>query len=126
MPSPSATSSSSVVLEIETLDTALFPEGGGQPSDQGSVRLLSRNGAGSAQEGSQGKVLHVLRRGLRAIHYVQAENREAFAVGDEVLWEVDWTRRMDLMTTHTSQHVLSALLDALPTPLPVRLPSLST
>lgn len=32
-------------------------------------------------------------------------------VGSEVRVEVDWTRRMDHMTTHTAQHLLSAVLD---------------
>lgn len=94
VPDAVASAVTTKIYKIETLDSCLFPEGGGQPSDAGTIRLA----AGSAGEatGKESKVLHVLRAGLAAIHYVElAEGEREFAVGDEVVFVVDWERRVD-------------------------------
>lgn len=84
---------------VEFEDTVLFPEGGGQPSDQGTVAI-----------GDGGKsvfVEHVRRDGLRAVHVV----KEPLDVGSTVKMTVDWARRLDHMQQHTGQHLLSAILE---------------
>ncbi|KAM0751105.1 ThrRS/AlaRS common domain-containing protein [Meredithblackwellia eburnea MCA 4105] len=81
-------------------DTVLFPEGGGQPSDFGTLTPLSG--------GDPVRVASVVRRNLSAVHTVG----KAFEVGEKVLVKVDEERRKDLMCQHTGQHLLSGVIDA--------------
>lgn len=82
---------------VELQDTILFPEGGGQPSDQGY--LISKD--------KKHHVSFIKREKLRAIHFVD----EPVEVGTTVNLELDWKRRLDHMQQHTGQHLLSAILD---------------
>lgn len=77
-------------------DTILFPEGGGQPFDKGTMNDFP--------------VVNVLRKGTQAIHRVQADS-EPFKGGEECLQKVDWPRRLDHMQQHSGQHLLSALFE---------------
>ncbi len=71
--------------------TPMYPEGGGQPSDTGTV--------GGAP------VLSLRRREDGAvIHHLPAP------VSGTVDVEVDWERRYDLMQQHTAQHLLTATI----------------
>lgn len=79
--------------EVVLNDTVFFPEGGGQPDDQGKIGEVS--------------VQNVLRRGTDAIHITDA----ALNVGDELKCVIDWQRRFDHMQQHSGQHVLSAVFD---------------
>ncbi|KZT60499.1 ThrRS/AlaRS common domain-containing protein [Calocera cornea HHB12733] len=90
--------------EIELEDTVLFPEGGGQPSDSGTLTSLSA--------GTTVHVSKILRHGLSAVHYCSGP----LPVGAQVRVDVDWERRWDHMTQHTGQHVLSGLFDTLELP----------
>ena len=69
--------------------TVFFPEGGGQPSDTGTL--------GAAN------VLHVREEQGEIYHRVD----RALAVGSVVLGTIDWARRFDLMQQHTGEHLLS-------------------
>ena len=114
-------------LEVILHDTIVFPEGGGQPSDTGLIQTSNER---------VWKVLQARRHGGHAVHYVQVEDAEVdilpFAVGTKVLvklGDADWDRRYDhvsifnlldfvvvtgspmQMTMHTSQHLLSAVLE---------------
>ncbi|XP_076455972.1 alanyl-tRNA editing protein Aarsd1-B-like [Babylonia areolata] len=80
-----------VVLE----DTVLFPEGGGQPDDRGTI--------GDAE------VIKVERKGATAVHYAIGE----LTPGSEVTMKVDWDRRFDHMQQHTAQHLITAVADTL-------------
>jgi alanyl-tRNA synthetase len=87
------------VLEARELDgkpsalldrSAFYPEGGGQPGDQGRLgeaRVLDT-------QDRDGAVVHLLDRAL--------------ATGTEVEGEVDWARRFDHLQQHHGQHLLSA------------------
>lgn len=75
-----------VVLE----DTILYPEGGGQPSDRGSV-------------GGQA-VLDVQRVAGAIRHYLAAP-----VAAGPVEVRLDWERRFEHMQQHTAQHLLTAL-----------------
>lgn len=78
--------------KVTLSESALYPIGGGQPSDSGSV--------GSARcefvESSLGN---------GAVHWCSGE----LEVGAEVEVKVDWDRRWYHMQHHTGQHVLSAV-----------------
>ncbi|XP_032471342.1 alanyl-tRNA editing protein Aarsd1 isoform X2 [Phocoena sinus] len=80
-----------VVLE----DTLLFPEGGGQPDDRGTINDIS--------------VLRVTRRGAQADHFTQTP----LTPGTEVQVRVDWERRFDHMQQHSGQHLITAVADHL-------------
>lgn len=76
-------------------DTILFPEGGGQPCDYGTI-----NGQ---------PVRSVLRKGSTAVHFVESDS--CFEEGAEVQQRLDWSRRLDHMQQHSGQHLISALFD---------------
>lgn len=96
--------------EVQLEDTILFPEGGGQPWDTGTLTLTDANGAAVSFP-----VEGVVRRGLDAVHIVRVPSSSAVdfgtIVGQEARVDVDWERRIDHMATHTGQHLLSAVLD---------------
>lgn len=97
-------------FEVQLLDTILFPEGGGQPWDHGT--LTATNSVGDGLDGKEIPVRKVLRRKLEAIHYTPT----AIPVGTRVDVRLDWPRRLDQAQQHTGQHLLSAVLDTLDIP----------
>lgn len=92
---------------VELKDTILFPEGGGQPSDSGSLRIVDGD-----DEDKLIKVDYVFRDGLHAIHHID----EYIESGTKVEVIVDEAKRMDYMQQHTGQHLLSCILDKLNLP----------
>ncbi|XP_062140960.1 alanyl-tRNA editing protein Aarsd1-B [Drosophila sulfurigaster albostrigata] len=76
-------------------DTILFPEGGGQPCDYGTI-----NGH---------QVRSVQRKGSTAVHFVESPG--SFEEGSEVQQQLDWSRRLDHMQQHSGQHLITALFD---------------
>ncbi|GAA5889028.1 hypothetical protein JCM8208_007748 [Rhodotorula glutinis] len=90
--------------EVELLDTPLFPEGGGQPSDTGALVVLVDGQDGVQQRAN---VRQVVRRNLDAVHYVDTP----LEVGTKVRVEVDMARRIDHQDQHTGQHLLSAIFE---------------
>ena len=83
-----------VVLDI----TAFYPEGGGQPSDTGTLE------AG----GEKFKVLKAMKRGPQIFHYLDGDIPE----GTKVKGAVDWDRRFTLMRLHSGEHLLTGLFEA--------------
>jgi len=78
-------------VDVLLEDTILYPEGGGQPDDYGTldgqpVLALKREPSGG--------VLHRVARAPAA---------------DQVTLQVDWSRRFDHMQQHTAQHLITAL-----------------
>jgi misacylated tRNA(Ala) deacylase len=71
--------------------TAFYPLGGGQPSDQGSL-----NGS---------KVLEVRKDQGEIKHFVNK-----IPEGKEIHGILDWKRRYTFMRMHTAQHLLSAII----------------
>lgn len=78
---------------VTLADTVLYPEGGGQPSDHGSVAGIPVSGLARTPEGVKHTLHHPFPPGA----------------GDEVDVTVDWPRRFDHMQQHTAQHLLTAL-----------------
>ncbi|ODV78263.1 alanyl-tRNA synthetase [Suhomyces tanzawaensis NRRL Y-17324] len=87
-----------VKYAVELKDTILFPEGGGQPFDMGTIKLPTNEVI---------EVQSVLRDKLTALHITD----KPVAPGTEVTLNVDWKRRIDFMQQHTGQHLLSAVFD---------------
>lgn len=88
---------------IELADSVLFPEGGGQPTDHGSVTPLSNNSAESIP------ITSIQRHGLRCIHF----SPSPLEPGTKVKQTVDFPRRWDHMQQHTGQHLVSAIMDGM-------------
>lgn len=91
---------------LEFVDSVLFPEGGGQPTDHGSITPLS------SAPGEVIPITNIQRHGLRCIHF----SSQPLEPGTKVRQDVDFGRRWDHMQQHTGQHLLSAVLDSLDLP----------
>ena len=86
-----AQSEEAPLWDVVLADTVLFPEGGGQPSDVGTV--------GGAE------CLRVENLGGAATHVLTSP----LAPGSKVEARVDWARRSDHMAQHSAQHLVTAL-----------------
>ena len=84
------------LYELELTDTILYPEGGGQPTDYGTIDSAAIT---AVQKTASNRILH--------------SSPVAFQPGQEVTVAVDWQRRFDHMQQHTAQHLISAQLLAL-------------
>jgi Ser-tRNA(Ala) deacylase AlaX len=71
-------------------DTVLYPEGGGQPADRGTLGSVA--------------VLDVQKREGEIRHYLAAPVEPGI-----LKLRLDWARRFDHMQQHTGQHLLTAL-----------------
>ncbi|MHA2170045.1 MAG: alanyl-tRNA editing protein [Candidatus Kariarchaeaceae archaeon] len=76
--------------------TIFYPQGGGQPSDQG--KLISG--------GSEIPIVALKKQGNVVLHQIDGDVQ----VGDDVQCEVDWDYRYKLMKHHTALHILSAVV----------------
>ncbi|ORY08745.1 hypothetical protein BCR34DRAFT_569543 [Clohesyomyces aquaticus] len=99
-----ANGSSAKTWLLEFQDSVLFPEGGGQPTDHGSITPLSGSSPSEAIP-----ITSVQRHGLRCIHFSSVP----LTPGTPVLQSVDFARRWDHMQQHTGQHLLSAIMDSM-------------
>lgn len=84
---------------IELDRTAFYPLGGGQPSDIGTI----------SWDKADVNVTDV-RKKNRIRHLVDGDLPE---VGDSVKGKIDWSRRYSHMRMHTSQHLVSAVVNEL-------------
>ncbi|ODQ51934.1 ThrRS/AlaRS common domain-containing protein [Saitoella complicata NRRL Y-17804] len=89
--------------EVELLDTVIFPEGGGQLHDTGSLTP-------TIPDATAVHVSNCQRRLLSCIHTTSAP----LDPSTEVRVNVDWPRRFDNMQQHSGQHLVSAVLDLPP------------
>ncbi|RHY54988.1 hypothetical protein DYB38_004044 [Aphanomyces astaci] len=78
-------------------DSVLFPEGGGQPGDVGTLHRSTDDQA-----------IPVTKTFTQEGNCVLRTDRE-LQVGDELLMRVDWPRRLDHMQQHSAQHLISAI-----------------
>jgi misacylated tRNA(Ala) deacylase len=76
--------------------SAFYPEGGGQPSDGGTL----------SWDGGSIQVAHVKKKGIIK-HIVEGDPH---GVPDEVHATLDWDRRFAHMRMHTAQHLISAVI----------------
>ena len=73
-------------------ESAFYPEGGGQPSDVGTLR--------------DAKVTEVHEKDGELLHYTD----KALEVGAKVEGKIDWARRFDLMQQHSGEHMVSGII----------------
>jgi len=78
--------------EVELSDTAFYPEGGGQPYDQGTINGLF--------------VEEVHKRDGRILHLLH----EPVETGITVTGQIDWERRFDFMQQHSGEHMVSGII----------------
>ena len=79
------------------LDETIFhPQGGGQPSDEGSI------------DGNRVLKLVDLREIHQINHYI--ESAQSFKVGDRVLLQIDGKKRLEYAALHTAGHVTGGVL----------------
>ncbi len=76
--------------------TAFYPEGGGQPSDEGVLEW----------PGGSVRVRRVEKKGIIK-HIIEGDPHQ---VPDEVHGRIDWDRRYAHMRMHTAQHLISAVI----------------
>jgi len=81
--------------KVELEASVLFPGGGGQGRDYGTIGGVPVVDAAE----KDGRVTYTVAGRLQ--------------VGDEVRVEIDWARRFDMMQNHTAEHVISAELHRL-------------
>jgi alanyl-tRNA synthetase len=74
--------------------TAFYPEGGGQPADNGSLSF----------NGMQTKVVDVQKIGNIIVHIIKGGL--TLKEGNKIKGQIDWTRRISLMRHHTATHVI--------------------
>ena len=84
---------------VQLEDTVLFPEGGGQPADTGTIAVVGG-------ENELVRVSHVYRTPEGVVLH---EASAALSVGASVVVTLDWDRRFDHMQCHSAQHLISAL-----------------
>lgn len=78
--------------EIVLDQTAFYPEGGGQPTDVGTINDVH--------------VLEVHEKEGTVIHYLDAP----LTIGDSVTGKIDWERRFIHMQEHSGEHLVSGLI----------------
>ncbi len=77
--------------------TAFYPGGGGQPCDVGTLATAGQTWAVTAVKKLDG----------RPVHFIDGELP---SVGTAVTGRLDWTRRYQLMRTHTAMHILCGVV----------------
>jgi misacylated tRNA(Ala) deacylase len=81
--------------------TAFYPVGGGQPSDTGTLHTSEGSYVVTGVRRERGTIWHTVDTG---------EDGELPDVGTEVQGTIDWTRRHQLMRTHTALHILCGVI----------------
>ena len=91
------------------LDRTLFyPEGGGQPSDQGIIVPIASMLSLEAKDAEQlYSVIGVSENNGKVIHVLDSQAKSWLSLGQTVYGKIDYEHRFDLMQQHTGQHILS-------------------
>ncbi len=94
--------------KIALAESIFFAEGGGQPSDRGTLVFFTAQGAVeaavSAVHEKEGVLWHTLDAALPLLET---------AVGCRVVCTLDWAHRLDSMQQHSGEHILSGILHQL-------------
>jgi misacylated tRNA(Ala) deacylase len=95
------------VFDVVCNDSVLFPEGGGQPGDLGTLRFQSLS-----DERSQ--VAFPVTKTFPQNGQCVIRTTHEFHPGDSITMTVDWKRRYDHMQQHSAQHLISAIAESPP------------
>ena len=79
--------------------TAFYPGGGGQPADSGTIKVYD----------VLMKVKRAHKAGPDILHIINGDF-DAPEVGQEVVAQLDWEHRYQLMRTHTAMHILCGVI----------------
>ncbi len=83
------------------LDQTLFyPEGGGQVSDRGELKVGDL----------VFKINQVSKEEDNIIHHVSSDFQDKIKIGDIIIGNIDWEHRYGVMKAHSSQHIFSAVI----------------
>lgn len=119
---------------VALTDSIFYPEGGGQPSDTGRIKIYASSSSLSTppllelivKEASGVDELCLLTciapRDVSSPQVIQALTSEDASL----VQELDWNRRFEYMTQHSAQHLMSAIALAEPFGMPTHSFSLST
>ncbi len=78
--------------------TIFYPESGGQPGDKGSMKKNKQKINITDTKLINNEIFHLV------------EDRKNFKINDEIICEIDWERRYNIMQVHTSLHLLCSLI----------------
>jgi misacylated tRNA(Ala) deacylase len=82
--------------------TVFYPGGGGQPSDRGMV-IRTADGRSWVVRGAR-------KLGGEIVHELEPDGDGPPAIGDRLRVDIDWSRRLALMRTHTALHALCGVV----------------
>lgn len=94
------------VFDVVLSDSVLFPEGGGQPCDYGTLSVVVNDAAAQPAE-KPISITSVRRVGDTCV----LTSPVPLPIGAAVQQTVDWPRRLDHMQHHTGQHLLTAVME---------------
>ncbi|NHJ86210.1 MAG: hypothetical protein FK734_12160 [Asgard group archaeon] len=83
--------------------TAFYPVGGGQAADHGIIYLKNN-------EDVNFKVINVEKSADEIHHFIEGQVSGKLSKGDTIIGVINWERRYNLMRAHTSQHLLSSII----------------
>jgi misacylated tRNA(Ala) deacylase len=84
--------------------TAFYPGGGGQPADQGILKIGEKVYQVQRARKMGADVAHVLHPST------PLPEEGGFMVSQPVVGQIDWPRRYQLMRTHTAMHILCGVI----------------
>ncbi|SIT05366.1 alanyl-tRNA editing protein [Neptunomonas antarctica] len=86
---------------LELDQTLFYPQGGGQPGDQGWITTSS----------ARLEVIDTIKGETpnSILHCIKGDTQQLY-VGDSILMEIDWPRRYQLMRMHSCLHLLCSLI----------------
>ncbi|WP_028829454.1 alanyl-tRNA editing protein [Proteocatella sphenisci] len=87
--------------------TAFYPEGGGQPSDRGTISIISHSPSNQKLNSKTIPVLDVHEKNGIIYHYISSPLNK----NDSVECTIDWDFRFMLMQHHTGEHIVSGLIN---------------